>query len=313
MRCLIFNLGNAMYKTLAVLLLLASTACKPKNKPAASIVKTDTIIPVMDTAILPYTAADLVRDSLERKHKLDSFNAIKPIITYTYDTNLEPLDKLIADVIDTTGVTTTPLTLSDTTIQKWNKEGNQIYHRQLLKNNRFTIELVDTGPNNQREIIINGYTLRKGSVLDTSVSDAEDTDYIEIQSGRCALLKFGAKEYLLLVAGLENCNGIGCGVRFYVLYDPVIKKGMILQQFRSEFYAGYDKKNKTPVFIDMENYEHNGLYQCFLTSGNVYQFNHDGKVKPLCDKAGKQIEFMAYAKNFDSPLHVIKGNFIRSN
>ena len=302
-----------MYKPFTILLLLAFIACKPKNKPTASTAKTDNIMPVRDTAITPYTAVDLLRDSLERKHKLDSFNAIKPIITYTYDTNHEPLDKLIADVIDTTGVTTTALAFSDTTIQKWSKEGNLIYHRQLLKNSRFAIELVDTGPNNQREIIINGYTLRKGSVLDTSVSGAEYIDYIEIRSSQCALLKFGGKEYLLLVAGLENCNGLGCGVSYYLLYDPVIKKAMILQQFRSDFYAGYDKKSKTPVFINMENYEHNGLYQCFLTSGNVYQFNHDGKVKPLCDKAGKQIEFTAYAKNFDSPLHVIKGNFERNN
>lgn len=302
-----------MYKPYTILLLLAFIACKQKHKPAASIAKTDTIIPLTDTAITPYTQADLLRDSLEWQHKLDSFYAIKPIITYTYDTNHEALDKLIADVIDTTGVNTTPLTFSDTIIEKWNKKGDLTYHRQLLKNSRFTVELVDAGPNNQREIIINGYTLRKGPVLDTSVSGAEDTDYIEIQSGQCALLKFGAKEYLLLTAGLEKCNGIGCGVRFYILYDPVIKKAMILQQFRSAFYAGFDKKNKTPVFIDMENYERNELYRCFLTAGNVYQFTHTGKVKPVLNKAGKQIEFTAWAKDPDSPLHVIKGNFARSN
>ena len=139
MRCLIFNLGNAMYKTLTVFLLLAFTACKQKNQPAASIAKTDTIFPVMDTAIAPFTEADLVRDSLERKHKLDSFNAIKPIITYTHDANHEALDKLIADVIDTTGVTTTPLAFADTVIYKRNKDDDMIYKRQVLKNNRFTV------------------------------------------------------------------------------------------------------------------------------------------------------------------------------
>jgi hypothetical protein len=45
----------------------------------------------------------------------------------------------------------------------------------------------------------------------------------------------------------------------------------------------------------------------------VYRFNHAGKSKPVLNKAGKQIEFSAWAKDFDSLLHVIKGNFLAGN
>jgi hypothetical protein len=149
----------------------------------------------------------------------------------------------------------------------------------VLKNSRFTIEVIDPDYSwSNREIIIN---------------------YIE---------------YLLLVGGTERCNGMGCGTRFYLLYDPVIKKAMIMQQFRSDLIAGYDKKNKTPLFIDVaNNYTQHGEYQCFLISGKVYQFNHAGKAKPVCDKAGKQIEFTAWSKDFDHRIHLIKGNFAAGN
>ncbi len=89
---------------------------------------------------------------------------------------------------------------------------------------------------------------------------------------------------------------------------------MILTQFRSAFIPSYDKKNNTPVFINMsENYEHTPEYQCYTTTGKVYRFNHTGKVKPVLDKTGKQIEFYSWAKDFDSPLHVIRGNFLAGN
>lgn len=107
---------------------------------------------------------------------------------------------------------------------------------------------------------------------------------------------------------------MGCGASYSLLYDPAIKKAMILQQFRCDFIKGYDKKNNTPVFINMNAFhEQSDDYRCYLTSGKVYRFTQTGKVKPVRDKAGKQIEFTAYSKNVDSAVHVIKGNFAISN
>lgn len=316
MRCRLFNLGNAMYKPFTILL-LAFMACKQKNSTPASIAKTDTISPLRDTAILPYTVADHLRDSLEWRHKLDSFYAIKPIATYRPDTNGYYYNNLVADVIDTTGVTTTPLVFAETTIAKLDKKGNDIiYQRHILKNNRFTVEVIASGRNleNRREIIINRHKLRYGIELDTSLLGTQFADRIDIDPTECSLMTFGTKEYLFLKGYIEMCSGMACGVSYYLLYDPAIKKAMILEQFRCKFNKGYDKKNNTPVFINMAPFnEHTPEYQCYLTTGKVYRFTHTGKIKPVYSKTGKPINFTAWCSNLDSPVYVIKGNFARSN
>ncbi|MET3887519.1 hypothetical protein ABIE54_006408 [Chitinophagaceae bacterium OAS944] len=317
MPCLISNLGNAMYKPFAILLLLAFIACKPKNKPAASTAKTDTIIPLRDTAILPYTAPDHLRDSLEWRHKLDSFYAIKPIAIYAPAKHGYYYNTLVADVIDTASVTTTPLVFADTTITKLDKKGdNIIYQQHILKNNRFKVEVIATGKNleDRRQIIINGHKLRYGIELDISLSGTQFADRIDIDPTECSLMTFGTKEYLFLKGYIEMCTGMACGVSYYLLYDPAIKKAMILEQFRCDFNKGYDKKNNTLVFIDMNSFnEHMPEYQCYMTTGKLYRFTHTGKIKPVYDKTGKPISFTAWCRNLDSPVYVIKGNFIRSN
>lgn len=316
MRHLIYNLGDAMFKTLTIVLVLACVACKEKKQSVdASIAKTDTIIPATDTTATPYVVPDFLKDSLDWQHHMDSFYAIKPIISYSPDKNGDSYKKLIADVIDTTGVTTTPLAFSDTTIIKWNKRGDEIIsEQQVLKNKRFTVEVFNLGngsKNTPRKITINGNTLRKGIELDTSLSGEQYETLITIDHTACSLLTCGTKEYLLLSGHIERCNGMSCGVSYYLLYDPAINKGMVLEQFRSEFFTGYDKKNNTPVFINMKPYnEHSIEYQCYITAGQVYRLNQNGKIKPVTNKQGKPIDFTAWCKDETSPLHVIKGNFL---
>lgn len=154
-----------------------------------------------------------------------------------------------------------------------------------------------------------------GYVMYTSLSDTGFINLIAIDPESCFLMKFGTKEYLLLNGYIEMCTGMACGVSFYLLYDPVIKNAMLLEQFRCDLIAGYDRKQNTPILINMNSFhEQSDEYLCYITSGRVYRFTQAGKAKPaVTDKAGKPIEFTVYTRTLDSPLHAIKGNFAKRN
>jgi hypothetical protein len=255
---------------LLICLLISFTACKHKaQRVPVSAIPIDSLAAVTDTVINPYTPADQIKDSLQRIHELDSFNAIKPQAIFISNEKTNAFRKMIATAIDTTGVIVIPTLFSDTTIIKYDKDQNPVSSRQICKNNRFTIILFDQdfNSNKPRKLFINDRELRAGIEIDTTVSGTFYENNIEINGRDCALLQFGTKEYLLITGSIQNCTGTACGVSFYFLYDPVIKKAMLLQQFRCEFIAGFDKRYNTPVFIDMiENTEYNYLFQCFMFS-----------------------------------------------
>jgi hypothetical protein len=308
MRHLIYNLGDAMFKPFTIFLLLAFMACKQKHQPAAAIAKTDTIT-AMDTAIAPYTAADQLQDSLEWRHSIDSFYAIQPQTVFITDNKTQADRKLIAAAIDTSGVTITPIQFSDTAIRTYDKEGNAVSERSIYKSKRFTVQVFD--PNIEefapKKIYVNGQELRAGIEMDTSLYYDEYFYHFELYYDECAIMKFGNKDYLFLHGYISNCSGMACGVNFYILYDPVIRKALLLQQFRSEFIAGYDQKNKTPLFIDMSG-SYNDLFQCFIRAGIVYRLNHNCKVKPVTDEAGKPLHFTAWSKDDYDTVKLIAGN-----
>jgi hypothetical protein len=311
MRHLIYTLGDAMFKPFTIFLLLAFMACKQKKQPATSIVKTDTIVPITDTAFLPYTMPGWVRDTLEWRHEMDSFYAIQPQAVFITDKRSEALRKLIAAAIDTSGVTVIPIKFSDTSISTFGKEENIVSIRNIYKSNRFTIQVFDRNVEKfiPKKISVNGQELRAGIEIDTSLYYDEYFYHFELNDEECAIMKFGNKDYLFLTGGIGNCSGRACGVNFYILYDPVIRKGMLLQQFRSEFIAGYDKKNKTPLFVDMSGAnEYNDFFQCFMRDGKVYRLNSNCKAKPVTDKTGKQQHFTAYSKDDPDTIKLIAGN-----
>lgn len=311
MRHLIYNLGDAMFKPFTIFLLLAFMACKQKHQQAAAIAKTDTITPVMDTVIAPYTAADHLQDSLEWRHTLDSFYAIKPQAIFITDNKTEAFRKLIAAAFDTSGVAITPIKFSDTLITTYDREQNPVSERHIYKSKRFTVEVADRNVNEfaPKKILVNGQKLRPGIEMDTSLFYEEYFNLFELDAWDCAIMKFGNKEYLFLRGGIEKCNGNACGVNYYILYDPAIKKALLLQQYRSDFIAGYDQKNKTPLFLDIRGAnEYNNLFQCFMMDGKAYRLNSNCKAKPVTDQAGKQLHFTAYSKDDPDTIKLIAGN-----
>ena len=156
-----------------------------------------------------------------------------------------------------------------------------------------------------KKISINGRELRPGIGIDTSLHYDDFFYHFGLAEDACAIMKFGAKEYLFLTGYISQCNGSGCGISFYMLYDPVVKKAMLLKQFRSEFIAGYDKKNNTPLFIDMEERdEFNYLYQCFINSDKVYRLDGRCNIKPVTDSKGEQLHFTAFFT--DSGIDTVK-------
>jgi hypothetical protein len=293
---------------LAACMVLVATACKPKKQPPIP----ESVIALVDTVINPYSESDHIADSLQTVRKRDSFYAIKPKALLVSDKNGEAYKKLIALLVDTNGVTKTPLAFSDTIIYKYDKDQNPIAGRQVLRNKRFIVKLVDTNWSEYapRRIYINGREMRPGIEIDTSQSGTFYVNNIQIDAEDCYILKFGAKEYLLLNGSVEKCTGTACGVGYYLLFDPRLQKALIVQLFRSEFVVGYDKTSKAPVFIDLSSdYEYNHLYQCFLYSGKVYSVDHSCKIKPVVDQLNNPYHLTAYSKEDGNSIVVVNGNF----
>lgn len=293
---------------LAACMALAATACKPKKQPPIP----ESVIALVDTTINPYSESDHIADSIQTKHRRDSFYAIKPKAVLISDKNGEAYNKLIALLVDTSGVTKTPLAFSDTIIYKYDKDENPIAGRQVLRNKRFIVKLIDTNWSEYapRRIYINGREMRPGIEIDTSQSGTFYIYNIQIDAEDCYIMKFGDKEYLLLGGRVEKCNGSACGVDYKLFYDPQLQKAMLLELFRADLVTGYDKKNNRPVFIDISSdAEYYYPYQCFLFSGKVYSLDHSCKIRPAVDQLNKPYHFTAYSKENPDSIVVVNGNF----
>jgi hypothetical protein len=227
MRHLIYNLGDAMFKHPAIFLLLAFIACKQKKQSTAA-----TVPPLTDTAIMPVNRMLPYEDPIWRQHQRDSFYAIQPQAVFITDKKSQALRKLIAAAIDTGGVTIRPIKFADTIINTYDKAGNPVSERHIYKSKRFTIEVTDRDLNEfaPNKIIVNGLELRPGIELDTTIYYYDEYFYhFTLYDDRCAIMKFGNKDYLFLTGGIGNCTGMACGVQFFILYDPVIRKAMVLE------------------------------------------------------------------------------------
>lgn len=294
-------------------MVIFAVACKHKRQSTVAATNNDTAFAAADTAVIrnPYTEADRIRDSLERLHLIDSLYSIKPLAIYRPGGDKEALDALLTNFIDAGGVVRIPIVFTDTIIYKYNKQEESVSQRQISRSKRFVIEIAYSYEDDEvREFLINGYKLRAGIEVDTSLSGSFYAETISLNSSESCLMKFGNREYLFLSGGIDGCNGMGCGVCFYLLYDLNSRKAMLLQQYRSEFFVGYDKKSNSPVFFDMgENGSPNHLFGCFFFSGKAYRLDKTNRIKPFTGKDRKQVEFDAYSKDGVDSLILTSATF----
>lgn len=303
-----------MNNLLLLFFVLAATSCHNKPQPATPVSKQDSIIPAMDTVTGGYTDQVRREDSLEKVRLCDSLTSIKPVAVFVDDKQGNRFDKMVARIIDTNGVVTKKAVFTDTIIDTYSKEGAVVSERCIIKTKGYVVTFYYRNvmsDDRQLKIYINGRELKPGRDIDT-IGSIFCFDRISIAAEGCAVLRFGDKEYLLLVGEMWGCNGLACGLSYYMLYDPAIKKAMLLQQFRSDFYYGYDAVAQTPVFIDMATNTDNPLCNNFLFAGKAYRFNRRGKIEPLLTKTGKQCFFDGY-NNLKDSVFVTKALFPPNN
>lgn len=272
-------------------------ACKDKQQPVVPGTINDTGLAVFDTVTRPYSGIDRVKDSLEAIHLIDSLYSIKPVAVFRSDSKRAAFERLIPAFIDTNAVVRTPIVFSDTVVYEYDKNGDKTGSRQICKSKQYIIEVFNSYDNYARgKIWINGRALREGIEVDTSLS-GPDYGYAMVIDGEDAcLMKFGTQAYLFLPGHIYNCNGMGCGVSYYLLYDLNTRKAILLEQFRSDFIAGYDKKSNSPVFISTDNW-YSDFYQCFFYSGKVYRLDKASRIQPFTGENGKQVEFDGYSRD----------------
>jgi hypothetical protein len=294
---------------LFLFLILLITSCGPKKTPVADkpVATIDTAAIVLHDAVQPDSSR--IADSLIQLHNRDSLYAIKPIRIFTTDGKGDCYDKMIAATIDTLNASMNDGHFIDTFFNKYNKNGDLVSVRYVYKNKPFIIEVLDADPGNydKRKIFIDGAQLIPGKNMDVSITDDYATS---IYVNGANFLKFGNKEYLYVTGGISMCNGMGCGIFYYILYDPAIKKAMLIRQLRTDFVRGYDTNTESPVFIKMSEEGYDDELACFHYSGKAYRFDGTGKVKKLLDKKGNQYYFNGYSKadNYDS-IFILSGNF----
>lgn len=301
---------------LLLLCLLAFAACKTKKTPPAGDAATllfDTSLVAWDTSVVSRSLADDLRDSLHIVHLMDSFKTIKPIAVFVTDNKTKAFRKMVSRLIDTSNITITPLHFTETLRAGKTRNSKQ----RIYTNARFTIKQLVPEFNSQldRQLFINGHELRPGIEIDTTLSGSFYVNTFRFYEEEISIMKFGSREYLRIDGGLENCNGMGCGIAFYLLYDIALKKGMLLQQFRNDFVVGYNQQRQTPLFINMgdDNTWFDGLCECWRLSGDVYRFTRTGNIQAATDAGGKQYAFEAFscAEEDGDTIKVVAGNLPR--
>lgn len=286
--------------------LIATFSC---NGPDQSTKNTD-FWGTKDTIITPsYALNDYIADSLEKKRKQDSLYAIKPIAVFTSTAKAEAYANLIYHFIDTTGVTQIPFNFSSQTIYTYNKNQEPVARTRIYRSKRFVIKIFSPSVSEYlpQKLYINGREMRAGIEIDTSLSGSFYIDNIDLNPEECKLMIFGNRELLFLHGGIEKCVGSSCGVNYYILFDPLLQKAVLLQQFRSTFVAGYDAKNKVPVILIQSN-DLNFFYNIFIAAGKVYYLDRFGKIQSSVDNRNQQYYFNAYSPDGIDTMILTEGN-----
>jgi hypothetical protein len=280
------------------LLLLFVPACLQPDKPSANILPvTDTaIVPAMDSAIgaIPY---DRVADSLRTVHLRDSFYAHPVVKRFVTDVQGNALLKLAAWCTDTLPVHRTTLVFTEKEDRLYNKEQLPVQIKYTYRHPAYTITLTNNRPDeyHTRNITINGKPVRPGIELDVSLMDGDWINNLSLDRYSFTSLNIGGQNWLLLEGGIEKCNGIGCGVRYFILYDPLLKRGVAVQQFRMAFLIiGYNKTSKRPELVIMDDADYNAWMQLLNCSGTLYTITPQAKIKAIKDRHALPRNFVGY-------------------
>jgi hypothetical protein len=279
-------------------ILLVVSACRPTAKdPAALLPVYDTaIVPAVDSGIVavPY---DRVADSLRTVHLRDSFYARPTVKRFVTDVQGNALLKLAAWCTDTLPVHRTTLVFTEKEDRLYNKEQLPIQIKYTYRHPAYTITLTNNRPDeyHTRNITINGKPVRPGIELDVSLMGEEWIQHLSLDNTGFTELTIGGQKWLLLEGGIEKCNGIGCGVRYFILYDPLQKRGVAVQQFRMEFLIiGYNKISKQPELVVMDDADYNAFLQLKNCSGTLYTITPSGKIKAVRDRHALPRNFVGY-------------------
>lgn len=286
-----------MLLRMACLTIVCATACKPSPKPSAAPM-TDTVIvtPVMDSGIVA-EPHDRVADSLRIVCLRDSFYAQAPVVRFADEKGNDALLQLAAWCTDTLPVRSTALQFSEKEDQQFNKVQVPTQINYTYRNPRYTVTLTDNHPEEYalRELAVNGKRLRPGIELDTSLIGQEWLSHLSLDASSFAAIEINRQPWLLMEGGIEKCNGMGCGVRYFILYNPLQNRGIALRQFRMQrLVLGFDKVNQQPMVVAMDDADFNYLLQYENCSGALYAINQQGRLQAAKDKHGKPKRFEGY-------------------
>lgn len=286
-----------MYFRMACLTVVLVAACKQSpQSPAASVVDTAIVIPAMDSGIVaqPY---DRVADSLRIVHLRDSFYAQAPVLRFVDEKEKDALFQLAAWCTDTLPVRRTALQFTEKQDQLFNKAQVPTQINYTYQNPRYTVTLTDNHPEEYapRQLAVNGKRLRPGIELDTSLIGKEWLSHISLDASGFTAIEIDKRPWLLMEGGIEKCNGIGCGVRYFILYNPLQNRGIALRQLRMQLLIlGFDKANQQPMVVAMEDADFNYLLQHENCSGALYTIDQQGKLQAVKDKKGEPKGFEGY-------------------
>ncbi len=284
-------------RTLLLVLLFVS-GCRQPAKPSAGVLpNTDTtIVPAVDSGIVG-TLYDRIADSLRTVHLRNSFYAQPPVRRFTTDAEGNALLKLAAWCTDTLPVHRTPLLFTEAENRLYNKEQQPIQIKYTYHNPAYTITLTDNRPDEYytRKITINGKPVRPGIELDVSLMGEDWINYLSLDRSSFSGLRIGGQNWLLLEGGIEKCNGSACGVRYFILYNPLLNRGIVVKQFRMALLIiGYNRTAAQPELVVMDDAYYNDLLQLENCSGTLYTITPPGKIQTIKDKFSLPRKFVGY-------------------
>jgi hypothetical protein len=279
-----------LYRTLWLVLFIVS-ACQQPLKPSAG------VLPNTDTASIVAAPYDRVADSLRTVHLQDSFYAHPTVNRFVTDVQGNALLKLAAWCTDTLPVHRTTLVFTEKEDRLYNKEQLPIQIKYTYNNPAYTITLTDNRPYEyySRKITINGKPIRAGIELDVSLMNGDWINNLSLDRYRFTSLNIAGQNWLLLEGGIEKCNGSACGVRYFILYNPLHNRGIVMKQFRMALLIiGYNKTTAQPELLAMDDADYNALLNLEYCSGMLYTITPQGKIKAIKDPTGLPRKFEGY-------------------
>ena len=294
-----------------LILLLIILSCNQLAKPKQGVqtgIKDSVLI---DTVIAPFTNSNRFEDSLQVIQERDSFYKIKPLKKFIDDYKSYGEDKLAASFIDTSQVVLSVINMRDTEIIKYDKQQMPVARKFIYRNKDLTVQLNDDCYGYcPRKFFINNKLLRPGIELDTSISGEWFIGNIVLDKENFFNVRIGNRKLFLAVGHVEECNGMACGVNYFLLYDPQHKKAIVYQQFRSaKFRAGFNRQTGEVEILVTDQGDYSDMLNCVFSFGRVFSITKNGTIKQANQKPGKPLYYKAYSTmNGVDTINIIEGN-----